>query len=410
MSDTMSRITLARRPKGAPVPEDFELETGPLPAPKVGEVLIEVGACGMNQLVQKHIVEEPVGGRPDRPPRADRCQFRRTVARHAVVGDFQRLFPSPRHDLQVRSRHGPSLTAHLAGHHRRHGNAQIKAVHLAIPDHAAPARHGDLFDRHQPRGLQAVHQRIAARQLQIHAAHGHRDRAGRECRRSRSGQIRAPDRQLQFVQRDIAQFRRRCAHVRRVHGHQIGQDLETAGQIRDHRDRIARETARRVRHRPEDGQDFRPEQQQRRDRQRRRIPTDETGRPTWAIARPRQHRSRAVAPAAQRGPIIKKKTYILCLCDGGKIPRQGKEKIRAQLDERSPGGNPSYLGPCRKLPQDNPQIYPQGAIQPRLVFTRTPHYLVSPSRQTPTCWVLAQQTTQAHLHHKGPDREQQQCR
>jgi NADPH-dependent curcumin reductase CurA len=42
MSDTMSRITLARRPKGAPVPEDFKLETGPLPAPKDGEVLIEV--------------------------------------------------------------------------------------------------------------------------------------------------------------------------------------------------------------------------------------------------------------------------------------------------------------------------------------------------------------------------------
>ncbi|MCR9108278.1 NADP-dependent oxidoreductase [Marivita sp. XM-24bin2] len=42
MSDTMSRITLARRPKGAPAPEDFKLETGPLPAPSDGEVLIEV--------------------------------------------------------------------------------------------------------------------------------------------------------------------------------------------------------------------------------------------------------------------------------------------------------------------------------------------------------------------------------
>ncbi|MBO6883710.1 MAG: NADP-dependent oxidoreductase [Marivita sp.] len=42
MSDTMSRITLARRPKGAPVPEDFKLETGSLPAPSDGEVLIEV--------------------------------------------------------------------------------------------------------------------------------------------------------------------------------------------------------------------------------------------------------------------------------------------------------------------------------------------------------------------------------
>jgi NADPH-dependent curcumin reductase CurA len=42
MSDTMSRITLARRPKGAPVPEDFKLETGTVPAPTNGEVVIEV--------------------------------------------------------------------------------------------------------------------------------------------------------------------------------------------------------------------------------------------------------------------------------------------------------------------------------------------------------------------------------
>lgn len=42
MSDTMSRITLARRPKGAPVPEDFKLETGAVPAPANGEVVIEV--------------------------------------------------------------------------------------------------------------------------------------------------------------------------------------------------------------------------------------------------------------------------------------------------------------------------------------------------------------------------------
>ncbi|GGB87983.1 NADP-dependent oxidoreductase [Marivita lacus] len=42
MSDTMSRVTLARRPKGAPVPEDFKLETGTLPTPATDEVLIEV--------------------------------------------------------------------------------------------------------------------------------------------------------------------------------------------------------------------------------------------------------------------------------------------------------------------------------------------------------------------------------
>ncbi|MFP7569887.1 NADP-dependent oxidoreductase [Marivita sp. S2033] len=42
MSDQMSRITLARRPEGAPVQDDFKLETGALPEPGKGEVLIEV--------------------------------------------------------------------------------------------------------------------------------------------------------------------------------------------------------------------------------------------------------------------------------------------------------------------------------------------------------------------------------
>lgn len=42
MSDTFSRIALARRPKGDPVPDDFALKTDPLPTPAKGEVLIEV--------------------------------------------------------------------------------------------------------------------------------------------------------------------------------------------------------------------------------------------------------------------------------------------------------------------------------------------------------------------------------
>ncbi|MFP7674375.1 NADP-dependent oxidoreductase [Marivita sp. S0852] len=42
MSATMSRITLARRPDGSPVPEDFKLENAPLPSPEQGDVLIEV--------------------------------------------------------------------------------------------------------------------------------------------------------------------------------------------------------------------------------------------------------------------------------------------------------------------------------------------------------------------------------
>lgn len=34
------RIVLARRPQGAPVPEDFRLETHPIPHPAPGEVLL----------------------------------------------------------------------------------------------------------------------------------------------------------------------------------------------------------------------------------------------------------------------------------------------------------------------------------------------------------------------------------
>ncbi|SLN68919.1 NADPH-dependent curcumin reductase [Roseivivax jejudonensis] len=42
MADQLRRITLARRPSGDPVPEDFALETGDLPNPGAGEVLVAV--------------------------------------------------------------------------------------------------------------------------------------------------------------------------------------------------------------------------------------------------------------------------------------------------------------------------------------------------------------------------------
>lgn len=42
MSETMTRIALARRPDGAPVPQDFRLEDAPMPAPGPGEVLVRV--------------------------------------------------------------------------------------------------------------------------------------------------------------------------------------------------------------------------------------------------------------------------------------------------------------------------------------------------------------------------------
>lgn len=41
MPDQMSRITLARRPNGAPVPEDFAFETTNIPTPADGEVVLE---------------------------------------------------------------------------------------------------------------------------------------------------------------------------------------------------------------------------------------------------------------------------------------------------------------------------------------------------------------------------------
>lgn len=42
MTDQMRRVTLARRPQGMPVPEDFALETAPQPRPQAGEVLVAV--------------------------------------------------------------------------------------------------------------------------------------------------------------------------------------------------------------------------------------------------------------------------------------------------------------------------------------------------------------------------------
>jgi NADPH-dependent curcumin reductase CurA len=42
MTDNCRRIVLASRPKGAPVPENFRLEEGPLPTPGPGEVLARV--------------------------------------------------------------------------------------------------------------------------------------------------------------------------------------------------------------------------------------------------------------------------------------------------------------------------------------------------------------------------------
>ncbi|MCR8724088.1 NADP-dependent oxidoreductase [Frigidibacter sp. ROC022] len=47
-NDTMQRIVLARRPQGAPVPEDFRLETLPIPQPGPGEVLVGVSHLSLD--------------------------------------------------------------------------------------------------------------------------------------------------------------------------------------------------------------------------------------------------------------------------------------------------------------------------------------------------------------------------
>jgi len=42
MADTMQQITLASRPEGTPTPENFALETAPVPTPAQGEILVRV--------------------------------------------------------------------------------------------------------------------------------------------------------------------------------------------------------------------------------------------------------------------------------------------------------------------------------------------------------------------------------
>ena len=85
MSDTMSRITLARRPKGAPVPEDFKLETGAVPTPANGEVVIEVTH------LKKDVSRKCPGSARWRLARG----VRDTSRNHSLGGDASR---SGRHD------------------------------------------------------------------------------------------------------------------------------------------------------------------------------------------------------------------------------------------------------------------------------------------------------------------------
>lgn len=69
MSDQMQRITLASRPYGAPVPENFKLETGPLPTPGADEVLVRVHYMSLDPYMRgrmddakSYAAPVPIGG------------------------------------------------------------------------------------------------------------------------------------------------------------------------------------------------------------------------------------------------------------------------------------------------------------------------------------------------------------
>ena len=59
MTTTLRRIVLARRPQGAPVPEDFRLETGPLPEPGPGEALVRTIWLSLDPYMRGRMSDAP---------------------------------------------------------------------------------------------------------------------------------------------------------------------------------------------------------------------------------------------------------------------------------------------------------------------------------------------------------------
>src|SRR5215469_11742789 len=53
------RIVLARRPQGAPVPADFRLETGPIPSPGPGQVLLRTRYLSLDPYMRGRMNEGP---------------------------------------------------------------------------------------------------------------------------------------------------------------------------------------------------------------------------------------------------------------------------------------------------------------------------------------------------------------
>jgi hypothetical protein len=69
MSDMMMQITLARRPVGAPVAEDFKLVSGPVPVPGEGEILVAVKYMSLDPYMRgrmddakSYAAPVPIGG------------------------------------------------------------------------------------------------------------------------------------------------------------------------------------------------------------------------------------------------------------------------------------------------------------------------------------------------------------
>jgi len=69
MSNQMQRVTLASRPIGAPVPENFRLETGAVPTPGDGEVLVRVHYMSLDPYMRgrmddakSYAAPVPIGG------------------------------------------------------------------------------------------------------------------------------------------------------------------------------------------------------------------------------------------------------------------------------------------------------------------------------------------------------------
>lgn len=64
MTEQMQRITLVSRPTGAPTPENFKLETGPIPTPAEGEVLVRVHYMSLDPYMRGRMDDGPSYAQP----------------------------------------------------------------------------------------------------------------------------------------------------------------------------------------------------------------------------------------------------------------------------------------------------------------------------------------------------------